>query len=191
MSGRDLAEKSDNLQSFRGRSAAAPLTLHLYTREAYRSILGVLWQLMEREGATGKVFHATQGPERGDLVEFVRYFDDPKRYLLIAVDEAQPVGLVWFDDYVPGHRAAINIFYARRVWGEKSRAATREAVGWAFQALNVPAIWAYTPHHTAIRHGQALGFSIIAVLPEFACVDGKPQDVTILRMLREECSWAR
>jgi hypothetical protein len=168
---------------------APPLTLHPYTRGVSpRATLGVLWDLMEREGATAKVFYAQPGSdlERGDLVEFVRYFDDPKRSLVIALDEGQPVGMVWFDDLIPGHRAAVNIFYARKAWGQRSRAATAEAVTWAFGAFNVRAIWGYTPHRTAVRHGQSLGFAIIAVLPAFACVAGRPADVTILRCLREE-----
>lgn len=165
-----------------------PLTLFPYARSSYRSILGVLWTLMEKEGATRKVFHAQQGPEveRGDLVEFVRYFDDPKRHLLIAVDEVDPVGMVWFDDHVPGHRAAVNMFYARRVWGERSRAATRQAIKWAFDGLGVASIWGYTPHKTAVRHGLAVGAKIVAALPEFAMVDGKPADVTILRIWRAD-----
>lgn len=169
-------------------AAAPPLALYPYTRPAYRSILGVLWQLMDREGATAKVFHAQQGPEteRGDLVEFVRYFDDPKRHLIIMVDGTEPVGMVWFDDLAPGYRAAINIFYARKVWGARSRAATAAAITWAFPGLGVTSLWGYTPWKTAARHGQALGFSIVAVLPGFACIAGTPHDVTILRLLREE-----
>ncbi|HYE89536.1 MAG TPA: GNAT family protein [Terriglobales bacterium] len=172
-------------------AAAPPLVMYPYQRGAYpRAILGALWQLMEAEGATAKVFHAQQGPEteRGDLVEFVRYFDDPKRVLLIMAepDTKDLVGMVWFDDVVAGHRAAINIFYARKVWGARSRAATREAITWAFQTLGVASMWGYTPHRTAVRHGQALGFQIVAVLPEFARVGGRPQDVTILRLLRSE-----
>lgn len=165
-----------------------PLTLHPYARSAYRSILGVLWQLMEKEGATRKVFYAQQGPdvERGDLVEFINYFSDTKRHLLIAVDETEPVGMVWFDLEIPGHRASVSIFYARKVWGERSRQATRDAFVWAFKAFGVPAIWGYTPHRTAVRHGLAAGAEIVSVLPEFAVVDGKPADVTILRVPREE-----
>lgn len=166
---------------------APPLTLYPYTRSAYRSLLGVLWQLMEREGATRKVFYAQQGPdvERGDLTEFVTYFSDPKRHLLIAVDTEEPVGMVWFDAEIPGHRASVSIFYARKVWGERSRQATRDAFAWAFKALDVPSIWGYTPHRTAVRHGLAAGAEIVAVLPEFAVVDGAPANVTILRVLRE------
>jgi RimJ/RimL family protein N-acetyltransferase len=166
-----------------------PLALYHYERTSYRSILGVLWHLMEREGATAKVFHAQQGPaaERGDLVEFVRYFDDPKRYLLMAVTaEAEPVGMVWFDDVVMNHRAAVNIFYARKVWGRQARATTADAVTWAFRSLGVSAIYGYTPWRTAVRHGQSLGFHIVATLTGYAFVDGAPKDVTILRMLRAE-----
>lgn len=162
--------------------------------------LYALWKLLMPDQDTAKnIFFGrsvlgppTPYPTLGDLVEFVRFFDpDPpgQRRLLIAESLRTPgevVGLFWFDDLVPGHRAAGNVLYRRRFWGAPAREASRLALAWGFAELGVRAIWAYTPWRVAVKHCEAVGLRLVATLPEFVELDGVPQDMHILRVRKEE-----
>ena len=162
--------------------------------------LYALWKLLMPDQDTAKnIFFGrsvlgppTPYPTLGDLVEFVRFFDpDPpgQRRLLIAESLRTPgevVGLFWFDDLVPGHRAAGNGLYRRRFWGAPAREASRLALAWGFAELGVRAIWAYTPWRVAVKHCEAVGLRLVATLPEFVELDGVPQDMHILRVRKEE-----
>ena len=161
--------------------------------------LYALWKLLMPDQETAKkIFFGRPAPAGapypilGDLVEFVRFFDpDPpgQRRLLIAQSLREPdqvVGLFWFDDLVPGHRAAGNVLYRRRFWGAPAREASRLALAWGFAELGVRAIWAYTPWRIAVKHCEAVGLSLVATLPEFIEVDHVPTDMHILRVRKED-----
>jgi len=162
--------------------------------------LYALWKLLMPDQDTAKnIFFGrsvlgppTPYPTLGDLVEFVRFFDpDPpgQRRLLIAESLRTPgevVGLFWFDDLVPGHRAAGNVLYRRRFWGAPAREASRLALAWGFAELGVRAIWAYTPWRVAVKHCEAVGLRLVATLPEFVELDGVPTDMHILRVRKED-----
>lgn len=167
------------------------VSLHLYERGVFaRDVLYALWRHVEDAGGSVNLFYAQQGPDshRGDLQEFVSYFTDPKRIVLLAQSHATKdfAGLVWFDDVVAGHRAAINVFFRRRAWGHPARDAVRLACMHAFDHLRLQSIWAYTPWPAAWRMGEALGFQHIALLPEFVLINGTPHDIRIMRLRKGE-----
>ena len=157
--------------------------------------LVVLWRMVRDEGAQGKIFFAGPGsttpfPTQGDLVHFIKFFDpEPpvQRLLLIAHSaENDLAGLFWFDDFVPGHRVTGNVCYRRRYWGEPAREASRLALAYGFEVLGVRSIWAYSPWKTGIHHGEAVGMTQVATLPDFAMAGGQALDLAILRMRRED-----
>ena len=165
------------------------MTLHVYQRGHFpRETLATLWGYVEHDKAAPKLFYAqplqdTPVSTVGDLAAFVGYFEDPKRHLLLVEgDDGQVMGMVWFDDVLPGHRAAVNAFYRRRYWGAKTRVATREALRLAFGSLQVQSIWAYTPWPEAVSHALACGMKPHAMLRDFALVHGQLRDLTILRI---------
>lgn len=164
------------------------MNLHIYQRGYFpRGTLHTLWSYVEHDKAAPKLFYAQppqDSPESivGDLAAFVGYFEDPKRVLLIVEEQNDVMGMVWFDDIFPGHRAAVNAFYRRRYWGQRSRQATRQAMRVAFDGLKVESLWAYTPWPEAMKHAQACGMKIHATLRGFAMVNGALRDLAILRM---------
>lgn len=164
------------------------MTLHVYRRGHFpRETLFTLWKYADEAGFSTKLFYAqpseaTPFSQRGDLGAWVPYFDDPKRLVLIVEDEGQPMGMVWFDDVYPGHRAALNGWYRRRYWGHRTRVATKAAIGLAFEALALQSLWAYTPWPEAARHCLAVGMKPHAILRDFVLVDGHVRDLEILKM---------
>lgn len=165
-----------------------------YSRGLYpRDTLHTLWRLVEDGGGAAQVFHSQRGgdsdpyPWQGDLTEFVRYFDEPgRRHLLIATQGEALMGLCWFDDIVPGHRAAYNLFFRKRAYGTIAHEATTLALRYGFDVLGVQSIWGYTPWRAAVEHGRRHGFRVVATLPGFAQVDGRPRDVMMLKLTKEE-----
>lgn len=165
-----------------------------YSRGLYpRDTLHTLWRMVEAGGGAAQVFHSQLGgesdpyPWQGDLTEFVNYFNEPgRRILLMAMRGEALVGLCWFDDIVPGFRAAYNLFFRRRAYGLVAHEATALALRYGFDVLGVQSIWGYTPWRAAVEHGLRHGFSVVATLPGFARVNGKPTDITMLRITKEE-----
>ena len=160
--------------------------------------LFTLWQMMRDQDAGEKIFFGRPGggtpySTAGDLVDFVKFFEpEPpaQRHLLLAQSQAEPdqiVGIFWFDDLVPGHRAAGSVLYRKRYWGEPAREASRLALAYGFEVLGVGSIWAYTPWRTGFKHAEAAGMNHVATLPNYViAADGKPMDLHILRVLKEE-----
>lgn len=166
-----------------------PYSRGLYPRDA----LHTAWRMVEDGGGATQVFHAQRGGEHdpypwtGDLTEFVRYFDDPgRRILLLAMRGDALVGLCWFDDIVAGHRAAYSMFFRRRAWGAIAHEATALAFRYGFEVLGVQSIWGYTPWRAAVEHGKRHGMAVVATLPSFGLIDGRPRDITVVRITREE-----
>ena len=169
-----------------------------YERGRYpRDTLYLLWRMIEEEHVADKLFFGqTVDPGhagvRGDLAAFCDMFSDPRRRLLIAQAPGDNgtsgalMGLIWFDDVIPQHRASVNIFMRRRYWGVPARDLAGLALRYIFEAEGLQHVWAYTPWPLAIRMAEAVGFRQVAVLPEFLAVDGAVHDVTILRVTPHE-----
>lgn len=166
--------------------------LHPYVRGHWPpETLYTLWNLMRTQGALRKVFWGGNGATRGDLVDFVKFFEpEPPvtRVLLMAQSQKNPAdiaGLMWFDDLVDG-RASAGVFFARKYWGHPAREGSRIALAYAFQVLGARTVWAYTPWRIAGRHAEACGFRPVVALPEYAVIAEKPQDLYVLRLTRED-----
>ena len=159
--------------------------------------LYTLWQILREEGADKKVFwnsSPTAGTQdtAGDLVSFVKMFSpEPPtiRKLWIAMsteDPTQIAGAFWLDDFYHGIRASVSVFYRRRFWGKVAREGGFLACRYAFEALEIPSLWCYTPWKTAQHHAESVGFRLIARLPKFVSVAGTPSDLLVMRLLPED-----
>ena len=160
-----------------------------YARGIYaRDILYRLWRVVEDHEAASKMFCGSQDEDilKGDLVSFVKYFDDPGRYLLIVTDLTGDdiAGCIWFDDLMPKFRAFGSVFMRQKYGGEGSMEAVRMALGYAYTVLEVESVWGVTPWRTAKQLCTRCGFEDVALLPAFARVNGLCHDVTILRHRR-------
>ena len=166
--------------------------LHLFSRSSFpRQTLYTLWRYVEDAGAYRQLFYAQpvqDETERGDLIEFVNYFTDPKRIMFIAqsLKTNDVAGMVWFDDIQPGWKAAANIFFRRRYWGQPALEGTKLGLRQMFDTLKLESIWAYTPWKHAITHAERAGMIRVALLPGFVRIDGAPRDIHVLRVLRGE-----
>jgi hypothetical protein len=164
---------------------AAPYDLRPYRRAAFpRDALWSLWAAMEADGGARAVFYASPEATRGDLVDFVRAMEPPGpggAAALVAHEGGEAVGLLWFTDVVPGVRAAVNLWYARRRRGPRAVATTAAACDWAEGALGVPAVWGYTPWPAARAHGERAGFRLVAELPGYVALDGARRPMYVLR----------
>jgi RimJ/RimL family protein N-acetyltransferase len=149
-----------------------------------------VWRLIEQEpGAVQKLFYTQQcadESQRGDLQTFCEYMSSRLLLLAQSVTDQQLIGCVWFEDVVPDWRATISMFYRRTYWGTPAREATRLAVRYAFEVLQVPQVWGITPQRLALRHGLALGFTHLATLPGYVRLAGQPRDVFVLRLTHDE-----
>lgn len=171
-----------------------------------RDSIYLLWRMMDEEDATKYVFYGQElAPEdeklRGDLVDFCRFFEpvigDWKQILMFQDKACDFMGYGWFEKIELGVRANYGVFVRRKYWGSMAREASRKAFEWGFaeEGLAVKEIIAYSPWRWAISHGEWLGMKIIDVIPHICILDnvprriqvrGKPLDVTVLKITREE-----
>jgi hypothetical protein len=157
-----------------------------YVRGAYgRDTLYWVWSMVEAEGTTASLFYTqacADARERGDLVEFVRYFSDPSRSLLTVVRRSDylPIGLVWFDHVAGQTHGLIGIWYKRKTT-RLAREGTRLATRYAFAVLGFASLMGWTPWKTALRHGLACGWEKIATIPAMISIAGTPHDVYVVR----------
>lgn len=174
-----------------------PVRLFPYCRGyVSRDILYHCWQMVEREGATDRLFYnqrlsAEHTPlsTRGDLVEFVKLFESDIFYrplLIIIANDTDLAGLFWFDDLVHGNRAFASVFYRRRYWGAFARQASMEALRYGFETFDLDSIWAASPFKTAVNHAKSLGFQMVASIPESVMIDSVPHAIEILRLKKEQ-----
>lgn len=160
-----------------------------------RDVLYHAWRAMEEDEAAGRVFHAYQVESgepfglRGDLAYFCDYFAPQHgRQLLICqakVDESI-AGFIWFDDIIPQYRGMANLFFRRKFFGSVAFEAGKMALTFAFEALNLKALWALTPWREANAYAKRLGFQSITTLPQFTLIDQKPTDMQLLRLTVED-----
>jgi len=162
---------------------------------------------MEDEDATKYVFYGQDlDPQdeamRGDLVDFVRFFEpqigDYKQTLMCQDKQGEFMGYSWFEKINLGVRANYGVFLRRRYWGSMAREASRMSFEWAFDSekgLGVQEILAYSPWRWAVSHGEWLGMKVVDVIPSMCILDNvprrivykeKPLDVTVLKITRAE-----
>lgn len=164
----------------------AQVTLYPYQRSVYgRDTLYWMWSMVEQEGTGATIFYTqacAREAERGDLVEFVRYFSEPTRFVLTVArrSDRMPIGLVWFDAVVGQRHGLIGLWYQRHTT-PLAREGTRLATRYAFEVLGFSRLLGWTPWVTAVRHGLALGWQKIATIPGLISIAGKPHDVYVLR----------
>lgn len=151
-------------------------------------ILYQLWALMLHEQARQLVFQSGQTEVRGDLVDALTYFNDEDMVLLLVTDTqgAHLLGACWFHDFVDRHRAFASVFVRRSAWGRPAREASRLAIAYAFEVVQLDNLWCASPWPIAIRHAEALGFQEVARLPEYHRTEQGTHDTVILRLRQED-----
>ncbi len=162
-----------------------------YARGVYgRDTLYPIWLMIEEANAADGLFWGNHDlpQHKGDLVSFVKYFDDPNRYLLMIVttDGSDLIGCVWFDDVVPKYRCFGSIFIKPQYRGELSREAVELCCNYAFDMLQIDSIWGVTPWERARNLCLRCGFDNVTTLPEFTLIDDKPHDVYVVKKVRTE-----
>lgn len=186
--------KSDNngLDRLTGKQVRLwPYASGYYARDlVYR-----LWRIVEDEKAIPLIFWArfavsreTPVETRGDLIDFARILGTTNGVLLI-VTEIQTdalAGFIWFEQIVPKYKAMAGIFMRQKYWGDPAIEAGRLAERYAFETLDLQALWAETPWQSAVNYCQRIGFKLMAVLPDFTLINGKEHDVTFLRITKGE-----
>ena len=159
-----------------------------------RDTLFRLWKTMEDDEIADFVFHShlengTPYKTAGDLVEFMKMFDpDAKRFLLIilSVEGDIILGATWFDDVIVKHKASMSIFMIKGHRGDTAAEAAKISLDYAFNALDMKMIWAFTPWPHAVNLAKKVGFKPIATLPEILPQQYGNKDMHILRIKREE-----
>lgn len=144
-------------------------------------LLPALWKLLADSPDLPKVFWNNPQIAAMVVTDFLKLIENI--LLLIVQDRAteEIAGLGWFDNILWRHRASLTVWYRREYWGIAAREGTRIMLDYGFQAHGWHSIWAYTPWHTAVRHGEAIGAKVVAMLPGYACIHGKARDVYVLK----------
>lgn len=165
-----------------------------YARGMYaRDMLYHCWALMENEGMAKKIFHSSFHPPecdvdwRGDLTEFVTYFSQPTRLLQICqhAQTQELAGMIWFEEIVAQCRASCGIIFAKKFWGPLTKEASRICMDYAFYALDIPALYSFTPWPEAKRHAQQIGFEYLTSIPEMVLWEEQRLPMHVLRAKRE------
>jgi len=166
-----------------------------YVRGYYpRDILYTLWRAMEDDELSNLVFPQSKNidnapfPIQGDLLEFVNYFGDPKRIILIMRDikTGTIIGLHWYDDIISNFRGWANMFYKKAFWGEPSYEAGQLALDYGFNYLNFEIIYGHTPWVQASSYAEKAGMTKICQLPKgYLLSNGEKQDMNILYITKE------
>lgn len=165
--------------------------LWLYERETFpRDTLYLLWRMVEEARGAPLLFYPPGAEEStcGDLTEFVSTFSSPGRITLVAQslgETPELMGMIWFDQLEIGRRANVNVFFRPAYYGPPVTDLARLALTWAFEALRLGSVWAFTPWATAGQLCTRMGFEAVATLPEFVLVAGTPTDIHVWRLRKE------
>lgn len=159
-----------------------------------RDILFTAWKTMEKDDLMRFVFHGQNDPtnrpisQRGDLVEFMKYFSEETRALLIIQrkDNEQIGGLMWLDEIIKGFRAVGALCFAKNTRREFVDEATKICFDYSFEVFNLKALFGFTPWGPATDYALRSGMTQVALVPEFALVNNKPTDIAIVKITREE-----
>ena len=152
-----------------------------------------LWSAMAKEDALKLVFFEEPVQEtpiatHADLAFFTEYILNPQRIVLLitAVGSEELAGLIWFDGLIPHFRATGNYWMRRKYWGYPTFEASRIALDYVFNSLDLKSVWAYTPWLTSVKTTKRLGFDYVTALPESTFAAGKVRDMHVSVMRREK-----
>lgn len=149
-----------------------------YARGLFRGdALHLLWQAMRDDRVLHRVFYEA---EYTDLEMLTSYFDTRTCLLFLVAQGEELMGAVWFTDVRPS-RASVGIFYRRAFQGPRAREATDRVCRFAADVYHWPQIIGLTPWQAAVRHGEQIGFRLIAVLPGFVQVGRKVLPLHVLQ----------
>ena len=166
-----------------------------YSRGYYqRDILYHAWQVMDKEDLLQFIFHGQAEPvgkpikQRGDLIEFIKYFTDNSRALLIIQrkDTDKIGGLMWLDDIIQGFRACGNLCFAKDCRKEFVQEATQICFDYSFKVFGLKSLFGFTPWGPATEYALRSGMTQVARVPEFQMINDVPTDIAIVRITREE-----
>lgn len=163
-----------------------------YLRGAYtKDVLYRLWLLVAKAEGFHQLFwglHETES-RHGDLEHFCRYFSEEsgrQLFIMEAVQKDEIAGFLWLDEVVPSYRGIGSIFMSPAYRGKAATEAVRLFCDYIFTYVELQSIWGVTPWPQAARIITEVGFERVAVLPQFALVQGISYDVRIFRLLREQ-----
>ena len=108
---------------------------------------------------------------------------------IVIDDGGYPVGLVWFDDKVPGLHSSIHFLLRPECWRAFMREKTAKAViDKAFEAQGLHKLCAYTMdnQHTAAKLLKSLGFYEHQVWRSHTHQNGKRMDVTFWELKKSK-----
>ena len=152
-----------------------------------------IWALIEKDDAAKYIFYEYQeGPEpisiKGDLATFIAYLSDPQKIILVVEDNETKgiAGMIWFDSFIPNYRCHSGFWMRRRFWGHRTREACRIALDYIFNKINVQSVWGFTPWQTSLKTQTALGFTYVVSLPDYVLIDGRPNDMHISYLRKQE-----
>ena len=146
-----------------------------------------LWQMVYREHQERRLWWplCRHPANKAMSIEgFLQTFHNT--LVLIAQDRTTEalIGFCWFEDYLTNYRATYNVFFLRKAWGKQAREGTRLALRYGFEYMGWQHIWAFTPWKMAVRHAEAVGAKVEAVLARYALIDDQPRDLFIVKVDR-------
>lgn len=160
-----------------------------YVRGQYpRDTMYTIWRMVEEAKAAPHLFWGSQEPEtiKGDLVAMAKFFDDPNRVLVMlsTADNTEPVGFLWFDDFVPNLRCFGSVFIKPKYRGKVGNAGIVKACQYIFDSFGVKTIWGITPWREAKAAVMACGFQPVALLRQFVKVGDEVLDAHVVKKER-------
>lgn len=189
-----METSSTVLETSRDCFEGSLVKLYPYWRGAIRrTILIELWAIMEETNGGDIVFYSGQHPEtpvarRGDPTEFIQYFSDEKRSLLIIQDKAseQIAGFTWFDDFIPDYRCMCGLFFRKNYRGKIAEEGAKLSIRYAHDILRVRDIWGFTPWVHARKFAEKIGMEWITTLPGLFKINDKPADIYVTKISKEK-----
>lgn len=155
-----------------------------------RDMLYRLWSIVEQDGEMDKLLHNSFAlPShdivdcRGDLVSFIQQLSRPDIFLLVAQDRERDeiAAFFWLDSFAAiNHRAHANVYVRKEFRGVAGLEASRIALRYCHEIIQVKNIWIQTPWEGAIAYAVRIGFERVARLPRFHLINGEEYDSHIL-----------
>lgn len=181
------SQKSEAAEILQGQHVIVwPFAPGFYARD----MLYRLWSIVEQDGEIDKLLHGAFAlPShdivdcRGDLVTFVQTLAKPDVFLLVAQTRAKDeiAAFFWLDSFAAvNHRAHANVYVRKQFRGVEGLEASRIALRYCHEIIQVKNIWMQTPWTGAVAYGVRIGFERVATLPGFYLINGEEYDSHIL-----------
>lgn len=167
-----------------------------YESGAYgRDALYRVWKLMEDDQATKACFWDEAHYESGaDLCSFIQSFEGVKDKQLLMIERCDTgllCGCFWIGQIRLNHQAFVSMWMQQSARGPMSGAAAQIALQYTFRRWNLRQVFAMTPWAIAGTLCRMMGFTRIAVMPEFCqWTDGTFLPVSLYRLTKEGVRWA-